>query len=161
MTTFSCRLVPDELWELFQQVVPRRDTAPGRRPAASGWPPDSGGDRVRGTTGCTWRQLPPVLGASWQTVHRRFTEWSGARVWAKLYRICWTSSARAVCERLGQRAPRERADLRGPNPVDQGKKGAKIHIITDRTGPTNAGPITSLPSSLLAAALICYRRLAE
>lgn len=66
---------------------PRRDTAPGRRPAASGWLPDSGGDRVRGTTGCTWRQLPPVFGASWQTVHRRFTEWSGARVWAKLHRI--------------------------------------------------------------------------
>ncbi|RFS83090.1 hypothetical protein D0T12_23190 [Actinomadura spongiicola] len=24
----------------------------------------------------TWRQVPPVFGASWQTVHRRFAEWS-------------------------------------------------------------------------------------
>jgi transposase len=36
------------------------------------------------TSGCTWRQLPPVFGASWQTVHRRFTDWSAARVWAKI-----------------------------------------------------------------------------
>ncbi|KAB8196348.1 transposase [Nonomuraea phyllanthi] len=32
------------------------------------------------TTGCAWRQVPPVFGASWQTVSRRFTEWSAARV---------------------------------------------------------------------------------
>ncbi|GAA2772696.1 transposase [Nonomuraea dietziae] len=40
------------------------------------------------TSGCAWRQLPlPVFGASWQTVNRRFTEWSAARVLAMLYRI--------------------------------------------------------------------------
>jgi len=39
------------------------------------------------TSGCTWRQLPPVFGASWQTVYRRFAEWSAARVCAKLYRV--------------------------------------------------------------------------
>ncbi|GAA1575982.1 hypothetical protein GCM10009678_68360 [Actinomadura kijaniata] len=39
------------------------------------------------TTGCTWRQLPPAFGASWQRVHRRFTEWTAARVWAKPHRI--------------------------------------------------------------------------
>src|SRR3954447_6561004 len=82
------RLVPDELWELFQRVVPQVPTRPqggGRRRY---------GDRevlaaivFIATTGCTWRQLPPVFGASWQTVHRRFAEWSAARVWAKLYRI--------------------------------------------------------------------------
>ncbi|MFF4825786.1 transposase [Streptomyces sp. NPDC001312] len=31
------------------------------------------------TSGRSWRQLMPVL-ASWQTVHRRFTGWSAARV---------------------------------------------------------------------------------
>lgn len=45
------------------------------------------------TSGCTWRQLPPVFGASWQTVHRRLTDWSTARVWAKLHRV--------VLDRLG------------------------------------------------------------
>jgi transposase len=82
------RLVPDELWGLFQCVVPQ---APSR--------PQSGGRRRYGdrevlaaivfvaATGCTWRQLPPVFGASWQTVYRRFAEWSSAQVWAKLHRM--------------------------------------------------------------------------
>ncbi|MFF9489814.1 transposase, partial [Streptomyces sp. NPDC014676] len=53
------RLVPDELWELFQRVVPE---APSR--------PQGGGRRRHGdrevlaaivfvaTSGCTWQQLP-------------------------------------------------------------------------------------------------------
>ncbi|MFF1744086.1 transposase [Streptomyces mirabilis] len=40
--------------------------------------------RAVAMSGCTWRQLPPAFGASWQTVHRRFTGWSKARVWAKM-----------------------------------------------------------------------------
>jgi transposase len=82
------RLVPEELWELFQRVVPQAPTRPqggGRRRY---------GDRevlaaivFVASTGCTWRQLPPVFGASWQTVYRRFSEWSSARVWAKLHRV--------------------------------------------------------------------------
>ncbi|MEU2337697.1 transposase, partial [Streptomyces sp. NPDC013172] len=59
------RMVPDELWVLFQRVVP---PAPSR--------PQGGGRRRYGdrevlaaiifvaTTGCTWRQLPPVFGPS-------------------------------------------------------------------------------------------------
>ena len=88
VASFTERLVPDELWELFQRVVPPAPTRPqggGRRRAD---------DRqvlaaivFVATTGCTWRQLPPIFGASWQTVHRRFTEWTDARVWAKLHRI--------------------------------------------------------------------------
>ena len=39
------------------------------------------------TTGCTGRQLPPVFGPSGPTAHRRFTEWTAARVWAKLHRL--------------------------------------------------------------------------
>ena len=82
------RLVPDGLWELFQRVVPPAPTRPqggGRRRY---------GDRevlaaiiFVATTGCTWRQLPPVFGLSGPTAHRRFTEWSAARVWAKLHRL--------------------------------------------------------------------------
>ncbi|WP_432101812.1 hypothetical protein [Streptomyces sp. bgisy091] len=39
------------------------------------------------TQGRTSRRPPPVFGASWQTVQRRFTYWSQARVWAKPYRV--------------------------------------------------------------------------
>jgi transposase len=82
------RLVPAGLWELFQRVVP---AAPVR--------PQGGGRRRYGdrevlaailfvaTTGCTWRQLPPGFGPSGPTAHRRFTEWSRARVWGKLHRL--------------------------------------------------------------------------
>lgn len=34
-----------------------------------------------------WRQLPPVFGPSGPTAHRRFTEWSSARVWARFHRV--------------------------------------------------------------------------
>ncbi|GAB3724488.1 hypothetical protein GCM10027590_28020 [Nocardiopsis nanhaiensis] len=90
------RLVPDGLWELFQRVV---SEAPTR--------PQGGGRRRHGdrevlaaiifvaTTGCTWAQLPPVFGPSRPTAHRRFTEWSRARVWAKLHRL--------VLDELGSR----------------------------------------------------------
>lgn len=59
------RMVPDELWELFQRVVPPAPTRPqggGRRRY---------GDRevlaaivFVAKTGCAWRQLPPVFGPS-------------------------------------------------------------------------------------------------
>ncbi|TXS52264.1 transposase [Streptomyces sp. t39] len=73
-------LVPEGLWELFRAVRPSIPTRPqggGRRRAD---------DRAVlaaiifvATSGGTWRQLPPVFGASWQTVHRRFSEWTAAR----------------------------------------------------------------------------------
>ncbi|GAA3472083.1 hypothetical protein GCM10018965_066360 [Nonomuraea roseola] len=39
-----------------------------------------------------------------------------------------------MCDRLGQCPGGQRGDLTGPNPVDRGKKGSKIHLITERTG---------------------------
>ncbi|GAA3478216.1 hypothetical protein GCM10018966_027460 [Streptomyces yanii] len=82
-------LVPDELWELFQRVVPE---VPSR--------PQGGGRRRHGdrevlaaivfvvTSGCTWQQLPTAsFGPSGATAHRRFSEWTKARVWAKLHRL--------------------------------------------------------------------------
>lgn len=81
--------MPDELWGLFQRVVPE---APSRS--------QSGGRRRHGdrevpaaivfvaTPGCTWQQSPSAsFGRSGETAHRRFPEWSKARVWAKLHRL--------------------------------------------------------------------------
>lgn len=39
------------------------------------------------TSGCTRNQLPPGFGLSGVTAFRRFTEWTKARVWAKLHRL--------------------------------------------------------------------------
>ncbi|WKX73987.1 transposase [Streptomyces sp. XD-27] len=86
MTGIIDRLVPDELWELFQQVAPG---APTRH--------QGGGRRRHGdravlaaivfvtTSGCPWQQLPATsFGPSGATAHRRFTEWARAGVWADL-----------------------------------------------------------------------------
>ncbi|MEU9663740.1 IS5 family transposase [Streptomyces chartreusis] len=135
------RLALEDLWELFQRVVP---PAPER--------PQGGGHRRRGdrevlaaiifvaTSGCTWNQLPPGFGLSGVTAFRRFTEWSEARVWAKLHRL--------VLDQLGSRGDLDwsrcaidsvsvrglKGQLTGPNPTDRGKKGSKIHLIVDRSG---------------------------
>ncbi len=45
-----------------------------------------------------------------------------------------------MCDRLGEHAGPEKGDLTGPNPVDRGKYGSKIHLITERTGlPVSVG----------------------
>nr|WP_234533595.1 IS5 family transposase [Streptomyces shenzhenensis] len=136
------RLVPDGLWELFQRVVP---AAPVR--------PQGGGRRRYGdrevlaailfvaTTGCTWRQLPPVFGPSGPTAHRRFTEWRRARVWGKLHRLVLDELgargeldwSRCAIDSVNMRALKG-GNLTGPNPVDRGKKGSKIHLTTERSG---------------------------
>ncbi|MFI5555793.1 IS5 family transposase [Streptomyces sp. NPDC051738] len=141
------RMAPEELWKLFQRVVP---PAPVR--------PQGGGHRRRGdrevlaaiifvaTSGCTWNQLPPGFGLSGVTAFRRFTEWTEARVWAKLHRL--------VLDELGARGDLDwsrcaidsvsvralKGQLTGPNPTDRGKKGSKIHLIVDRQGlPLSVG----------------------
>ena len=43
-------------------------------------------------------------------------------------------------DRFSQRPGGQRGDLTGPKPVDRGKKGSKIHVITDRGGlPLSVG----------------------
>ncbi|MFE9687905.1 IS5 family transposase [Streptomyces sp. NPDC006285] len=135
------RLAPEELWELFQRVVP---PAPER--------PQGGGHRRRGdrevlaaiifvaTSGCTWNQLPPGFGLSGVTAFRRFTVWTEARVWAKLHRLVLDELgsqgkldwSRYAIDSVSVRALKGR--LTGPNPTDRAKAGSKIHLIVDRNG---------------------------
>ncbi len=93
------------------------------------------------TSGCTWNQLPPGFGLSGVTAFRRFTEWTEARVWAKLHRrvldetrIPGRPGLVALRDRLRQRPGPQRGQLTGPNPTGRGKKGSKIHLIVDRSG---------------------------
>ena len=42
--------------------------------------------------------------------------------------------------RLGEHEGHEKGDLTGPNPVDRGKYGSKIHLVTERSGlPISVG----------------------
>ncbi|MGW0573811.1 IS5 family transposase [Streptomyces tauricus] len=136
------RLVSNGLWEIFQNV------APGPPVRAQGGGRQRCDDRAVlaaiifvATSGCTWRRLPPVFGASWKTVHRRFTDWSRARVRAKLHRVVldrlgvngepdWS---RCAIDSISIRAVKG-GPLTGPNPTDRGKLGSKIHVICDRNG---------------------------
>ncbi|MGS2620096.1 transposase [Micromonospora sp. LZ34] len=112
-------LVPDELWELFRQIVPvkivRRPQGGGRRRAD---------DRQAlaaivyvTSTGRAWRQVPENFGVCWPTVYRRFAEWSQAHVWTRLLRLIadrhgerddlnWSRQAiGAVCSRAAKDGP--------------------------------------------------------
>jgi hypothetical protein len=78
------RLVPDRLGDIFRGVAPEPPSS------AQGWGRRRCDDRAVlaaivfiATSGCAWRPLPLVFGASWQAVHRRFTDWSAGPVWAK------------------------------------------------------------------------------
>jgi transposase len=54
------------------------------------------------TSGCMWQQSPSAsFGPSGTAPHRRFTEWSKARVWAKLHRL--------VLDELGARGELDRS----------------------------------------------------
>jgi len=67
------------------------------------------------TSGCSWREIPKVLGVSWQTAHRRFTQWDNAGIWEEVGRIgaqsavddhirLWASRVSvAAAERAGRR----------------------------------------------------------
>ncbi|MFF9819554.1 IS5 family transposase [Streptomyces sp. NPDC014006] len=135
------RLVPDELWELFQRVVPEAPTRPqggGRRRHGDG--EVLAAIAFVATSGCTWQQLPSAsFGPSGATAHRRFTEWSKARVWAKLHRLVLDELgvrgeldwSRCAIDSVNMRALK--GELTGPNPVDRGKYGSK-NLITERTG---------------------------
>ncbi|WP_186383041.1 IS5 family transposase [Amycolatopsis acidiphila] len=138
----SRRLVPDELWALVEPLLPSFSV----RPQGGGRAPVD--DRMVFTavvyvltSGCAWRYLPPSFGVTVPTAHRRFTEWTKAGLWPRLHRavldelgskgeIDWS---RAVLDGASVRA-KKGGSMTGPNPVDRGKAGSKIHVLSDRAG---------------------------
>ncbi|MEV7069226.1 IS5 family transposase [Streptomyces collinus] len=137
----SKRLVPDELWELVAPLLPSF----AARPQGGGTAPCDERAVFTAvvyvlTSGCAWRHLPPTFGTSSATAHRRFTVWTGVGLWRRLHRavldelgargeVDWTS---AIVDAASVRA--KRGSLTGPNPVDRGKKGSKLHVLSDAQG---------------------------
>ncbi|MFE2992909.1 IS5 family transposase [Streptomyces sp. NPDC059262] len=138
----SKRLVPDELWELATPLLPSFTA----RPQGSGTAPYDERAVFTAvvyalTTGCAGRHLPPTFGTSPDTGHRRFTVWTEAGLWPRLRRavldelgargeVDWTS---AIVDASSVRA-KNGGSLIGPNPVDGGKKGSKLHVLSDVQG---------------------------
>ncbi len=90
------------------------------------------------TSGCAWRHLPPTFGTSPATAHRRFTVGTGAVLSRRLHRavldqlgargeVDWTS---AIVDAASVRAKKGGSPT-GPNPVDRGRKGSKLHVLSE------------------------------
>lgn len=125
MTDLVERLVPDELWTLFRRVVPPteviRPQGGGRRRA--GDPECLAAIIFVATSGCTWRQLPPVFGPAWPTLYRRFAQWSRDRVWARLHRV--------ILDELGARGELDWSPRSTPSASGR-QKGATDRTESDR-----------------------------
>lgn len=135
------RLFPDELWELVAPLLPSF----AARPQGGGTAPCD--ERAVFTavvyvlsSGCAWRHLPPTFGTSSATAYRRFAIWNKAGLWRRLHRtvldelgargqVDWTS---AIVDAASVRT--KGGSLTGPNPVDRGKKGSKLHVLSDAQG---------------------------
>ncbi|WP_447007567.1 transposase [Saccharothrix isguenensis] len=73
------------LWPLARPLIPR----PVARPQGGGTR-RTDDEAVFGAvvyvlaSGSAWREVPKVFGTSWQTTHRRFTQWCQADLWRRL-----------------------------------------------------------------------------
>src|SRR5215218_9795452 len=89
-------LVPDELWEVVQPLLPRHRARPGKR----GRPPVDDRACLTGIvfvlqSGIPWEMLPQEMGCGCgMTCWRRLRDWQKAGVWAELHR--------ALLDRLGR-----------------------------------------------------------
>lgn len=95
LSELACRLVPDELWEIAEPLIP------GFAPRPQGGGTASLDERLVFTAivyvltgGCTWRQLPGEFGVTGSAAHRRFAAWTAAGLWPRLHR--------AVLDELGR-----------------------------------------------------------
>ncbi|WP_405981996.1 IS5 family transposase [Streptomyces sp. NBC_00158] len=146
----SIRLVPDALWELVGPLLPSSEP----RPQGGGTTPCDERAVFTAvvyvlTTGCAWRHLPPTFGTSPATAHRRFTIWTEAGLWRRLHRaeldelgargkVDWTS---AIVDAASVRAKKGGSQT-GSNPVDRGKKGSKLHVLSDAQGVPLTGAVS-------------------
>ncbi|MFH9009730.1 IS5 family transposase [Streptomyces afghaniensis] len=136
-------IVPDELWDSLEPLLPKRPRRfrhPGRKPL-----PDR--EVLCGIlyvlhTGIQWEHLPQELGfGSGMTCWRRLRDWNEAGVWQRLHevllaelnaaaRLDWS---RCVVDSSHVRALKGGSNT-GPSPVDRGRAGSKHHVITDGHG---------------------------
>src|SRR6478736_7746828 len=82
-------LVPDELWDVIQPLLPRHKARPGKR----GRPPVDDRACLTGIvfvlrSGIPWEMLPQEMGCgSGVTCWRRLRDWQAAGVWERLHRV--------------------------------------------------------------------------
>lgn len=145
-------LLPDELWQIIQPLLPpakpRRFRYPGRKPV---------GDRQALTgilfilkTGIPWENLPLEMGCGCgMTCWRRLQAWHQAGVWAQLHQVLLArldnanliNWSRAAVDSTFARA-KGGVEGSGKNPTDRGRPGVKQHELVDANGVPLAGDVT-------------------
>lgn len=99
-------------------------------------------------SGCGWRALPPCFGISKSTAHHRFLIWSRAGVWGRLHEeflhrlddAGLLDLSRAVLNSAYVSAKKGGGHT-GPSPVDRGKPGSKMHVLSDANGLPRHRPV--------------------
>ncbi|MHC3455692.1 IS5 family transposase [Streptomyces prasinus] len=140
----------NEQWARLEPLLPQ-GIKPGRPPV---WTRRQliDGIRWRTRTGAPWRDVPERYGP-WERVYDLFRRWQRDGTWARIVTqlqaqadakglITWDVNIDSTVCRAHQHAAgaAKKGDLTGPNPVDRGKYGSKIHLITERTGlPISVG----------------------
>ncbi|WP_329460564.1 IS5 family transposase [Streptomyces sp. NBC_01497] len=135
-------IVPVGLWEIAESVLP-----PARVRPQGGRVANIDDEAVFAAiiyvlvSGCAWCALRPCFGVSESTVHRRFVIWSRAGVWGRLHQRVLqllgeqglVDLSRAVLDSAHARA-KKGGELAGPSPVDRGKHGSTMHVLSDADG---------------------------
>jgi transposase len=151
MTAMAKPLLPDELWEIVESVLPKRTPNP-----EGGRPPVGDREALTGIlfvlkTGVPWEDLPCEMGCGCgMTCWRRLRDWLADGTWDKIHkvlldhlrgagRIDWS---RALIDSSFVRAAYG-GGATGPSPVDRGKPGSKHHLITDAHGIPLAASVTA------------------
>jgi transposase len=143
MTTLAERLLPDELWQRIQHLLPPPPSH------ARGGAPRTVSDRAcmaaiifMARTSTPWALLP--VGkfdcGSVTTCWRRFAEWAAAGVFERVQELLLDELgeagqldwSRVTVESFSLRAVR--GDQTGANPVDRAKPGSKLHLAVEGTG---------------------------
>ena len=125
-------LVPDELWELIEPILPKHEPSPkGGKPRTP--------DRVCLTgilfvlkTGIPWEAFPQELGCCGMTLWNRLDEWRRARVWQALHRLL-LDKLRGAEEIDFARVVVDSASVRA---VHGGKKRDRAPWTAGRTAPS-------------------------
>jgi transposase len=135
-------LLPDELWELIEPLIPKRPPRP-----KGGRPPIDDRKVLTGIifvlkTGIPWEYLPQEMGCGCgMTCWRRLKSWFHAGVWDKIHtaflgHLRWHKKidfSRFLIDTSHVRAVGGGAQT-GPSPVDRRKLGSKISVLTDARG---------------------------
>jgi transposase len=134
--------MPDEFYDLVSHHLPPE------QPVG----PKGGRPRVTNRTavnvlwyvlasGCRWEDVPPEMGCSGRTAHRRLRLWEELGIWDRLHadllrllrRAGLLDPDLAVVDSVIVRAFGG-GEATGPSPVDRGKKGSKHTLLVDRHG---------------------------